>query len=167
MRGACWMSVVLHLVGDPLAARITRRAVNLPPASKDCFQTASNWLQACLQHHSDCMKKDGYQQLPARVIDVGRPDGSGIPFLCNTNGGFGQWVALSHCWGQTDPLKTTSATIKKHEESLPMRDLPPLFRNAVIITRRLGYQYLWIDSLCIIQDSKADWQAESAHMGDI
>jgi hypothetical protein len=48
-----------------------------------------------------------------------------------------------------------------------MEDFPPTFRDAVLITRRLGYQYLWIDSLCIIQDSPEDWLAESAKMGYI
>jgi hypothetical protein len=48
-----------------------------------------------------------------------------------------------------------------------MEKLPPLFRDAMIITRRLHYRYIWIDSLCIIQDSKSDWQTESANMGYI
>jgi hypothetical protein len=45
--------------------------------------------------------------------------------------------------------------------------LPPTFQDAVLITRQLGIQYLWIDSLCILQDSKEDWMAESATMGRI
>jgi hypothetical protein len=48
-----------------------------------------------------------------------------------------------------------------------MRELPPTFRDAVLITRRLDHQYLWIDSLCIVQDSPEDWLAESARMGYI
>jgi hypothetical protein len=64
-------------------------------------------------------------------------------------------------------LKTTSESITKHKEALPMGNMPPLFRDAVFITRRLNYRYLWIDSLCIIQDSESDWQTESANMGYI
>jgi hypothetical protein len=52
-------------------------------------------------------------------------------------------------------------------ESISLKDLPKTFQDAVHITRKLGYQYLWIDSLCIIQDSDKDWRKESSAMGDI
>lgn len=45
--------------------------------------------------------------------------------------------------------------------------MPKTFQDAVTITRNLGIQYLWIDSLCIIQDSVEDWARESAQMGRI
>ncbi len=48
-----------------------------------------------------------------------------------------------------------------------LRDLPPLYQDAVQIARRLAYRYLWVDSLCILQDSSTDWVAESAEMGGI
>jgi hypothetical protein len=41
------------------------------------------------------------------------------------------------------------------------------FYDATVITRKLGYEYLWIDSLCIIQDSADDWEAEGQNMGNI
>ena len=46
-----------------------------------------------------------------------------------------------------------------------MTEVPKTFHDAIIITRRLGFRYLWIDCLCIIQDSINDWKAESARMG--
>lgn len=157
-----------NLPDDPFDAITLRRPVNLPPASGDCFQTASNWLEACLKHHPRCIIEGGHRKpLPTRVIDVGSLDGSEVPFLFSTNGHFGQWVTLSHCWGGMEPLKTTLETLKKHEESLSMGSLPSLFRDAVLITRRLEYRYLWIDFLCIVQDSKSDWQIESVNMGYI
>jgi hypothetical protein len=45
--------------------------------------------------------------------------------------------------------------------------LPRTFQDAVLVTRRLGVKYLWIDSLCIIQDDVEDWQTESGKMADI
>ena len=45
--------------------------------------------------------------------------------------------------------------------------MPKTFREAVEITRGIGLQYLWIDSLCILQDSADDWNAESTKMGRI
>jgi hypothetical protein len=45
-----------------------------------------------------------------------------------------------------------------------LSSLPKTFQDAVLITRKLDVRYLWIDSLCIVQDSTADWQKESAVM---
>ena len=51
--------------------------------------------------------------------------------------------------------------------SFVVDNMPPLFQDAIVTTWKLGIQYLWIDSLCIIQDSKDDWEIESAKMGAV
>ncbi|PVH68562.1 HET-domain-containing protein [Cadophora sp. DSE1049] len=107
-------------------------------------------------------------QLPSRVLDVGPSDGSQEPFLRvfdKPTAGF--WIALSHCWGTIPLLRTTTGTIAKHIGGIPIASLPPSFRDAVTITRRLGLSYLWIDSLCIVQDDLEDWRVESAQMSRI
>lgn len=77
------------------------------------------------------------------------------------------YAALSHCWGGAiSPLLTTE-NLESFQESIPYTELPANFRDAIIITRQLGIQYLWIDSLCIIQNSKIDWEIESKKMGFI
>jgi hypothetical protein len=80
------------------------------------------------------------------VIDVGPSDGSEIPFLCTCGDEFQEWVTLSHCWGQNPPLKMTVSSLPDHQRGLPLDKLPKLFHDAVLITRDLGYRYLWIDS---------------------
>lgn len=45
--------------------------------------------------------------------------------------------------------------------------LPPTYQDAITVTRRLGVQFIWIDSLCIVQDSVEDWRAESVMMVEI
>jgi hypothetical protein len=61
----------------------------------------------------------------------------------------------------------TKSSWGKLTVNIPFDDLPPLFRDAVIITRQLGLRHLWIDSLCIIQDSIRDWETEAAKMASI
>jgi hypothetical protein len=79
----------------------------------------------------------------------------------------GRYIALSHRWGTYAPLKTTKTTIGIHCEEIIFADLPRTFRDAVIVTRKLGVRYLWIESLCIVQDDPQDWLCESAMMGEI
>jgi hypothetical protein len=43
---------------------------------------------------------------------------------------------------------------------IPFESLQKTFKDAVTVTHQLGFRYLWIDSLCIIQDSVADWEQE-------
>jgi hypothetical protein len=50
---------------------------------------------------------------------------------------------------------------------LELSDLPKTLRDAILATRKLGISYLWIDSLCIIQDSHTDWTSESVKMRQI
>jgi hypothetical protein len=79
----------------------------------------------------------------------------------------GFYIALSHCWGKARPLVTTTDALADHQKGIPLKDMPQTFQDAVTITRELGIEYLWIDSLCILQDSKEDWEKESAKMANI
>ncbi|KAH8880937.1 HET-domain-containing protein, partial [Thozetella sp. PMI_491] len=74
------------------------------------------------------------------------------------------YLTLSHCWGGGAPIKTTKDNIHMHRAEVRLADLPATFREAVHVTRSLGYRYLWIDSLCIIQDDRSDWEVEAARM---
>jgi hypothetical protein len=62
---------------------------------------------------------------------------------------------------------TTKTSLARHLTNIPWDELPRLYQDAIIATRRLGFEYIWIDSLCIIQDSHADWLSESQLMGEV
>jgi len=80
-----------------------------------------------------------------------------------------RYLTLSHCWGANMPssAKTLASTLQDNLVSIPWEGLTQTFRDAVAMTERLGYTHIWIDSLCILQDSKADWEAEAAVMGQV
>ena len=105
--------------------------------------------------------------LPTRVIDVGPPDENHDPFIFENNGKTGVWVALSHQWGGKIAQRTTKDNISLRRQRLPLNEMPLTFRDAIEITRRLHCQYLWIDALCILQDSHEDWVRESQQMGNV
>jgi Heterokaryon incompatibility protein (HET) len=77
------------------------------------------------------------------------------------------YVALSHCWGKKLFLTTKSTNLANHKKSIAMDALPQTFQDTITVTRKMGVRYLWIDSLCILQDSKEDWEAESVQMCEI
>lgn len=98
-------------------------------------------------------------------------DISGSARLLESNGKRGHYTALSYCWGSAQksdrPYLTTTKTLEKHLSEIPLDILPKTLRDAVLLTRAVGIRYLWIDSLCIIQDSNDDWEKEAATMGTV
>ncbi|RYP78784.1 hypothetical protein DL770_006843 [Monosporascus sp. CRB-9-2] len=111
-------------------------------------------------------------ELPKRVIDVGSAGPVRHPVLVEALGRKGRYVALSHCWGKPNPntpaiTKTELNNKPCRMQGIPMDEMSRNFQDAVEVTRNLGYQYLWIDSLCIIQDDLQDWAIESAKMAEV
>ena len=133
--------------------------------STDSPQTRANvqyWLDLCQHSHSTCVQKPS--KLPKRVLDVS----SSQVRLCEPNDGSDSYVCLSHCWGGVEPVcRTTSRTIESNKSSIDWGTMPATFRDAITFTRCLGLKYLWIDSMCIIQDDSRDWAEQSASMAII
>lgn len=78
-----------------------------------------------------------------------------------------RYATLSHCWGKSQNLKLTSRSSHDLRKGISVSDLPTSYREAIMIAGRFGIRYLWIDSLCIMQDSEDDWLFEASRMGDI
>ncbi|KAF1358180.1 HET-domain-containing protein, partial [Lizonia empirigonia] len=127
------------------------------------------WLSNCLESHVGC-KPESKSKLPTRVLDVSVANVGGSVHLCETKDEFGEYACLSHCWGppgDSRVLRTVSETLSMFLEHIPWSSLPRNFRDTIDFVRALGIRYLWIDSLCIIQDDPLDWDRESAKMADI
>jgi hypothetical protein len=128
----------------------------------------SQWLRECYTQpdHARCREKPLRMRtaLPHRVIDVGPANGSRSPRLVMSQGTYGPYTFLSHCWGDYQTFVTTKEMLAQNLTSIPMSFLPETFQDAIEITRRLGFQYLWTDSLCIIQDDELDWEIESGNI---
>ncbi|KAI1076238.1 HET-domain-containing protein [Whalleya microplaca] len=131
------------------------------------------WLRNCNETH-ECRHHESpntVRRMPTRLIDVGscaKPDLR----LVETAGAIkANYIALSHCWGMIDePFKfcTYRSNIKELiQEGIDFSRLPKTFQDSIEVTRYLGVQYLWIDSLCIIQKDKDDWEAEVGSMESV
>ncbi|KAE9380824.1 HET-domain-containing protein, partial [Stipitochalara longipes BDJ] len=125
------------------------------------------WLDECVNEHPIC---NTYRQEntgpPTRLIHVG--DALRNPRLVEmSREDRVDYLSLSYCWGKSWNSRTTQANLEKHKVGISMEELSPTIRHAVLLTRHLKRQYLWVDSLCIVQDSTDDWNAESEKMASI
>ena len=111
--------------------------------------------------------------MPARLIDVGHSEDPAQTRLivCKEKGGVLPYMTLSHRWPlgrQAQTLvKLTKNTLQTMKMELPVSSLNIKFQQAILVTRRLGMKYLWIDALCILQDDNQEWANESLKMGEI
>ena len=122
-----------------------------------------HWVARCDSNDAECKALE--TALPTRVLDV---SDSQVIRLCDTGGRPGAYTALSHCWGLPNKtFLTTQETIADMKAGFAIEQAPATFRDAISITRILGFHYLWIDSLCIIQHDTADWSREAARMGSV
>ena len=123
------------------------------------------WMKACAESHEDC-KRSNFP-LPSRVIDVG-DTAYDAPRLYISNGQEAEpYVALSYCWGKEKSDVLTEERLTDFKKVIPNSALPATVFDAIQMTRRLSLRYLWVDALCIIQDSKEDWEKEAAEMRQV
>ncbi|KAK4984009.1 hypothetical protein LTR50_006880 [Elasticomyces elasticus] len=88
-------------------------------------------------------------------------------FLQETAGETSRYLALSHSWGTTHRLTLTRANLPMLKSGIMLSTLPRTFQDAVTIAWELNVPFVWIDSLCIIQDDVADWEKETSRMGAV
>ncbi|ETS74937.1 hypothetical protein PFICI_13421 [Pestalotiopsis fici W106-1] len=139
--------------------------------SPQSMALARQWISECIKHHSKCRRTEVASKsvwAPDRLIYIddensrlrlvrGADVPSDIPY-----------TTLSHCWGRVkDKLVLTRANIEEWHDQLPSLGKWKTFVDAVEISRQLQIRYMWIDSLCIIQDSKEDWQQQYPQMCNI
>ena len=143
---------------------------------------ALGWFERCRNNtsgqHALCNRQDR-NFLPTRLLDVraALQDGkvrlvlpAEQPRLFKDDGSR-DYVTLSHCWGawgaKNNPVLLTANLHARQTEGLAWDLLPQTFQDAFKVASWFGWDWLWIDSLCIIQDSQSDWRAEAAMMDKV
>lgn len=146
---------------------------------------AKNWLDSCQQDHNTCTdfadiggsdSPDLKKVVPTRLIDVGNDDQNcpaKLHIVTEDDGHDINYLALSYVWGHsTDFAKTTASNLREMTSALPWPMLPTTVQDAIVFTRAMRLQYLWVDAFCILQAErpddehhKADWRREAARCG--
>lgn len=146
-----------------------------PASHSTQFTLLRAWLYECDSFHSCIYRTETRAFLPTRLLFVGNTNDQSLVSLQLTSEMYGApYIALSHRWGTIlDEEKrlycTTQDNISYRLDGFNIFDLPKTFRDAIWVTRNLDVQYLWIDSLCIIQtgDGGEDWRTECKSMESV
>src|ERR1700761_5572226 len=134
-------------------------------SSQPALRTTLGWLAMCENFHKTCQTIPDNMRPPTRLLSIGVLGGEHLKLVEPRSSV--DWICLSHRWGGKSPkCLTKRSNYEKQLKGISWDDLPSTFQDAVTFSRRLGHQYLWIDTLCVIQDDDDDWRRESSRMAD-
>ncbi|KAF4611454.1 hypothetical protein D9613_003810 [Agrocybe pediades] len=167
--------------------KITLLANDSPTESKTMFprliradaidlDLVRTWISVCQYHHGPpCDKSRNFayesekpmEQIPSfRLIDVVDNCIVRAPNDC-------RYFTLSYVWGRVPVFQTLKSNVRSLEKPGSLlrpeyRDkIPKTILNAIQVTKDLGFRYLWVDSLCIIQDDETGSKAEAIAKMDL
>ncbi|KAL2060176.1 hypothetical protein VTL71DRAFT_9571 [Oculimacula yallundae] len=133
---------------------------------KDSIQLTRAWIEGC-ENHEDC-RPPGIPYLPTRLVHVGNSITAPRLVLSSTLNRDTKYLTLSHCWGKAPICTLRLENIAAFMTEIPLGILSNTFQDAIVVTRGLGVDYIWIDSLCIIQDKDCDdWSKEAGKMASV
>lgn len=127
-------------------------------------------MDECHSNHDTCREAQQQEWMPTRLVDISDyekgyarvVDSSTLP-----KGSGEVYLALSHCWGRKPFPVMSHANKEAFERGVLISSLGLNFQDAMFITRQIGFRYIWIDSLCIIQGSAKDWNNEAPLMNKV
>ncbi|KAL4906348.1 heterokaryon incompatibility protein-domain-containing protein [Aspergillus multicolor] len=167
---------IVEILLTPFEAGTERLPHNLLLGDSTGCQTsieaARSWSEECINYHSRCREYSPRAGTwhPTRLIDVGIK-GQEQPYLrlhdTTTDGTLSHpvsYIALSYRWSPNPQILLLTSTIEEFRKGKPLRDLPQTFHDLAAVAQAFSIRYIWIDALCIIQDSTEDWNVESLTM---
>lgn len=116
-------------------------------------------LDECRSSHTCCViPATGF--VPTRLLELGADGAVRLVKTNRVSAKYNTWVSLSYVWGGEQHWKTTLDRLDTYKERIPVNDLPQTISDALTVCRYLGVSYLWVDSLCIVQDDPEDMSNE-------
>ena len=174
----------INLIPDNFAGRVGEKVAwqrdgshaNTPVGLKDSdrwerttrttggLTISSRWLKTCRKSHSQCKSSPG-EFIPTRLISTAADRAR----LCLIEDfpNFPEYATLSHCWGNNAFHTLKRNNLESFKSRIPQEALSQTISDSIKIARDLGILYIWIDSLCIIQDDDSDWMRESSLMSSV
>ena len=149
---------------DPAAKIIPTREIEPVVYSYEAIAEVQRWIESCA-NHVNCSKTSDVP-LPTRVIELLPTFGKQRSRLLVTNGLKGRYITVSYCWGSQSTI-LTHKNFAQFQKELDPSLMSKTVQDALEITKSLGIPYLWLDAMCILQDSSQDKALEISRMAPI
>jgi hypothetical protein len=133
------------------------------PTTSANIKIVKDWMGSCRDEHTVCARTRKSEPLPKRVLDISDASQNSI-LLYESSGETVPYVTVSYCWGVAATLKTTRTRLEQHTKGISLAAFPETLRDAILFAQGLGFRYVWIDALCIIQGDDSDWTEQARQM---
>ncbi|KAI8649754.1 HET domain-containing protein [Fusarium keratoplasticum] len=153
------------------ASELPDHAIPGCPLSSEGLLFIRNQLENCVSNPGhDCEPPLTIEitRWPARVLEIYHNSVVLVDFDSDVMPG--KFAALSYCWGSPSelqlkpPYKAVASTVQDLRSGISAAELPLTIQQALLVCKWLDIRYIWIDSLCILQDSAQDWETEATKM---
>ncbi|KAF4616182.1 hypothetical protein G7Y89_g15225 [Cudoniella acicularis] len=139
-------------------------------ASSSSLDLACRWFSSCQNDHKSCdqlVKRQKWS--PTRLIDIGISPSLTWKLCIPAEASIppDKYMTLSYRWDASPSLTLTTSNFAAFCNGQLISNLPQTFRDMITVARRFSIRYMWIDCLCILQDSAIDWAKESSTMRDV
>lgn len=142
----------------------------IPISSEQFLDLAATWIYECKSSHESCQEMTiNTRRLPTRLIYLSSTGGHCNPRLVATAHTVisSQYLTLYYCWGEYNTTTLTKENLTSFHQEIQLDSLPKTIQDAIYVAQQLGFGFLWVDSLCIVQDDPDDWAREAASMADV
>ncbi|KAI8955714.1 hypothetical protein F4801DRAFT_574451 [Xylaria longipes] len=174
---------VLSIVADSSNLMVSPTARLIPADIQIGFPTLQNlnsavprhllrqWLANCEAEHQCISRNKPNRYFPKRLLLVKNDDAPTVR-LVETAAMVDRpesYITLSYVWGSHGYLfrKLLKSNYDEFLRGVPAGELERTFRDAALVALQIGISYLWIDSLCLIQDDQDDIAAEIINMDQV
>jgi Heterokaryon incompatibility protein (HET) len=130
----------------------------------DIYEQVRLWVEDC-RGHPECGNLNRSTKNPTRLIHI--VSDSEVQLLNTREMELIDYSALSYCWGGQASGRTLRENAERRASYLQIRNLPQTIQDAITLTKGVGLRYIWVDSVCIVQDNAEDWARESALMQEV
>lgn len=150
---------------DRAAQYVPNRSIQRDVSVEATKTQIQSWIRECASHQKCPSQSD--VALPTRLIELRPSNNPEHPRLIISKGCKGKYATLSYCWGKCPQCLLTTVNLDQYKQRLPLKDLSQTLQDAISVAKAIPVDYLWIDALCILQDSPDDKINELPRMGDI
>jgi hypothetical protein len=145
-------------------------STHVSTASQATAKLVKDWIAECTKFHSKCSRPNN-SFLPTRLVDVQSLSKDGKIKVLETqslsNKADIRYITLSYCWGLTPNFKLEKSTQHTLSSGVTIEVLPKTIQDTIRFMHNINLNWLWVDSLCIIQDSHEDWKREAMTMIEV
>jgi hypothetical protein len=137
------------------------------------MEKIASWINTCYSTHACTIApfiEQTPENLPKRLLRLGEKHTDvRLVDTATLSPEVLKYVALSYCWGTdtSKQLKTTKSNLEQHKLGIDWETIPSVIQDAITVAANVDQRFIWVDALCIVQDSLDDWDQEITRMGSI